>query len=76
MSEAISDSLNGPHSGEKMGFPGREALGHNSKAVDIAYAKRAQVTVDSLEEYEDAAAKKVVRVEFTGTAPALPVARP
>jgi len=35
-----------------------EALGHNSKAVHIAYAKRAQVTVASLEEYEENAAKK------------------
>ena len=52
-----------------------EALGHNSKAVHIAYAKRAQVTIDSLEEYEEAAAKKLVRVELNGTDPALPAAR-
>jgi integrase len=53
-----------------------EALGHNSKAVHIAYAKRAQVTVDSLEDYEEAAAKKVVHVEFAGKDSALPAARP
>ncbi len=53
-----------------------EALGHNSKAVHIAYAKRAQVTVDSLEDYEEAAAKKLVPVDFTGTGPAVPAARP
>ena len=53
-----------------------EALGHNSKAVHIAYAKRAQVTVDSLEDYEDVAAKKVLRVEFGGGEnSALPAAR-
>jgi len=37
------------------GYPERfaqEALGHNSKAVHRAYAKKAQVTVPSLEEYE------------------------
>lgn len=37
------------------GYPERfaqEALGHNSKAVHRAYAKRAQVTLPSLEEYE------------------------
>ena len=42
----------------KSGYPRRqaeEALGHNCKAVHIAYAKRVKVTVDSLEEYEEAA---------------------
>jgi len=37
------------------GYPERfaqEALGHNSKAVHRAYARKAQVTVPSLEEYE------------------------
>jgi len=37
------------------GYPERfaqEALGHNSKAVHRAYAKRAQVKIPSLEEYE------------------------
>jgi hypothetical protein len=37
------------------GYPERfaqEALGHNSKAVHRAYAKRAQVTLPSLEQYE------------------------
>jgi len=39
----------------KAGYPERfamEALGHNSKAVHFAYAKRAQVAVPSLEAYE------------------------
>lgn len=37
------------------GYPERfaqEALGHNSKAVHRAYARRAQVKVPSLEKYE------------------------
>jgi len=45
----------------KAGYPLRqaeEALGHNCKAVHIAYARRALVTIDSLEEYEEAAAQK------------------
>jgi integrase len=45
------------------GYPERfaqEALGHNSKAVHRAYAKRAQVKLPSLEDYE----KKVVAVTF------------
>ena len=40
---------------KKCGYPERfaqEALGHNSKAVHRAYAKRAQVTVPALEKYE------------------------
>jgi integrase len=42
-----------------VGYPERfamENLGHNSKAVHWAYAKRAQVTVPSLEEYESRSA--------------------
>jgi hypothetical protein len=37
------------------GYPerfAREALGHNSKAVHRAYARRAQVKISSLEDYE------------------------
>lgn len=30
----------------------QEALGHNSKAVHRAYAKRAQVKIPSLEDYK------------------------
>jgi integrase len=40
---------------KKAGYPERfaqEALGHNSKAIHRAYAKRAQVTLPSLEQYE------------------------
>lgn len=43
------------------GYPERfaqEALGHNSKAVHRAYAKKAQVTVPALEEYE----RKIVQM--------------
>jgi len=63
----------------KAGYPLRqaeEALGHNCKAVHWAYAKRAQVTVDSLEDYEETAAKKLGSAESAGTNSPLPVARP
>lgn len=45
-----------------VGYPERfaqEALGHNSKAVHRAYAKRALMKLPSLEEYEQQAAAKV-----------------
>jgi integrase len=45
-----------------VGYPERfaqEALGHNSKAVHRAYAKRALMKLPSLEEYERKAAEKV-----------------
>jgi integrase len=45
------------------GYPERfaqEALGHNSKAVHRAYAKRALVKIPSLEDYEKRAAQTVV----------------
>jgi integrase len=44
------------------GYPERfaqEALGHNSKAVHRAYARRALVKIPSLEEYEERAAEKI-----------------
>ena len=45
--------------GQKMaGYPERfaqEALGHNSKAVHRAYAKRALMKIPSLEDYEQRA---------------------
>jgi len=37
----------------------QEALGHNSKAVHRAYAKRALMKMPSLEDYEQRAAEKV-----------------
>lgn len=43
-----------------VGYPERfaqEALGHNSKAVHRAYAKRALMKIPSLEDYEERAAK-------------------
>jgi hypothetical protein len=36
-------------------------LGHGCRAVHIEYGKRAQVTVDSLEGYEEKAARKIKR---------------
>ena len=45
-----------------IGYPERfaqEALGHNSKAVHRAYAKRASVKIPSLEEYEEKARKSL-----------------
>ncbi len=45
------------------GYPERfaqEALGHNSKAVHRAYARKAQVTIPSLEEFEKKAAASVI----------------
>ena len=45
-----------------VGYPERfaqEALGHNSKAVHRAYAKRALMKIPSLEQYEQQAAAKV-----------------
>jgi integrase len=57
---------------EVCGYPERfaqKALGHNSKAVHRAYARRAQVTIPALEDYEkEFAANKVV--------PFLPAAQP
>lgn len=44
-----------------VGYPERfakEALGHNSKAVHRAYAKRALMKIPSLEDYEQRAAVK------------------
>jgi integrase len=45
-----------------VGYPERfaqEALGHNSKAVHRAYAKRALMKIPSLEDYEQKAAAKI-----------------
>ena len=57
----------------KAGYPERfaqEALGHNSKAVHRAYAKRAQVSLPSLEQYEcSSAAKNIIPLaQQTGSA--------
>ncbi|MGE3310922.1 MAG: hypothetical protein AB7O66_13210, partial [Limisphaerales bacterium] len=50
------------------GYPecfAQEALGHNSKAVHRAYARNAQVTLPSLEEFEARGEeRKVVPVGF------------
>jgi hypothetical protein len=51
--------------GRRRGYPERfaqEALGHNSKAVHRAYARKAQVVIPTLEDYERklAAAESVI----------------
>ena len=48
---------------KKVGYPewfAQEALGHGSKAVHRAYAKKAQVTLPPLEQYEAEYERKVV----------------
>jgi integrase len=50
----------------KAGYPERfaqEALGHNSKAVHRSYARRAQVTLPTLEEYE----RKIIPLQQPNT---------
>lgn len=45
-----------------IGYPERfaqAALGHNSKAVHRAYARRAQMKIPSLEDYEEKAATTI-----------------
>lgn len=49
------------------GYPERfaqMALGHNSKAVHRAYAKKAQVTIPPLEEFENSQPGSIVQVRF------------
>jgi integrase len=62
---------------KQCGYPERfaqEALGHNSKAVHRAYARKAQVVLPPLEEYERKPVNgKVVNLRFaqeTGIMPA------
>lgn len=53
----------------KAGYPERfaqEALGHNSKAVHRAYAKKAEVVIDSLEQWEHKMKEKIVQLELPG----------
>lgn len=50
-----------------LGYPQRfaqEALGHNSKAVHAAYAKKAEVRIPSLEQWERQMNEKIVQLEF------------
>ena len=54
------------------GLDAQEALGHNSKAVHRAYAKNAEVRIDSLDEWEQKAREKIVAVQFDSTAPQRP----
>ncbi len=43
-----------------------EALGHNSKAVHRAYAKKADFKIPSLEELENASRGKIVQLPKVG----------
>ncbi|HMJ89942.1 MAG TPA: hypothetical protein VK530_09005 [Candidatus Acidoferrum sp.] len=59
------------------GYPERfaqQALGHSSKAVHRAYAKKAHVKLPSLEEYEATQASKIVKLEAQPEQP-LPLAK-
>lgn len=56
----------------KCGYPQRfaqEALGHNSKAVHAAYAKKAEVRIPSLEQWEGDMSAKIVRLGEVNTQP-------
>jgi hypothetical protein len=56
----------------KAGYPERfaqEALGHNSKTVHRAYAKKAEVRIDSLDAWEKKMNGKLVPVQFQQTKP-------
>jgi integrase len=58
------------------GYPERfaqEALGHNSKAVHRAYARKARVVIPAMEDYEQKQ-KKVVRVPQAADATAMSAA--
>ena len=51
----------------KAGYPERfaqEALGHNSKAIHRAYAKKAEVRIDSLKAWEKKMNDKLVPIDF------------
>ena len=54
------------------GYPERfaqEALGHNSKAIHHAYAKNAQVSLPSLEEYERGRSEKIIPLPTQSSTP-------
>jgi integrase len=56
----------------RAGYPERfaqEALGHNSKAVHRAYAKKAEVRIDSLDQWEKKMKENVVEVRFVSPGP-------
>jgi len=60
--DEMTKTKTGPSRFFHVGDPERfaqEALGHNSKAVHRAYAKRALMKIPSLEDYEQRAAAKV-----------------
>jgi integrase len=65
---------------KQCGYPERfaqEALGHNSKAVHRAYAKKAQVTLPPLEEFEKRASEgKVIPMPAANGAPSVAAAAP
>jgi hypothetical protein len=47
----------------------QEALGHNSNTVHRAYAKNAEVPIDSLDEWEQKTKEKVAAVQFASSVP-------
>lgn len=56
----------------KCGYPQRfaqEALGHNSKAIHAAYAKKAEVRIPSLENWERQMQDKIVALELSEAKP-------
>ena len=61
------------------GYPERfaqEALGHNSRAVHRAYARKAQVTLPPLEDYEREYERKVVPLNMVSPAAPVPAEPP
>ena len=63
----------------KAGYPERfaqEALGHNSKAVHRAYARKAKVELPPLEDYEKRSESKVIPMPIDAGACAIPETSP
>jgi len=63
----------------KAGYPERfaqEALGHNSKAVHRAYARKAKVELPPLEDYEKRSESKVIPMPIDTGACAIPDTSP
>lgn len=60
------------------GYPQRfaqEALGHNSKAVHDAYAKKAEVNIPCLEDWAKQMKDKIVKMEFADSSTVEPAAK-
>ena len=72
MAQACVQRQAGNHGGRTRGYPQRyaqEALGHNSKAVHQAYAKRAEVEVPSLDDWEKQMSDKIIQLKANSFAP-------